>query len=38
MQEKLINGVNFVHETYGPYRSVEELWDGEIWAVLFIVW
>ncbi|KAL9428966.1 hypothetical protein AB3S75_030880 [Citrus x aurantiifolia] len=20
----------FVHETYGPYKSLEELWDGEI--------
>ncbi|XP_022767600.1 NADPH-dependent aldo-keto reductase, chloroplastic-like [Durio zibethinus] len=29
-QERLIKGVFFVHQTYGAYRSVEELWDGEI--------
>ncbi|KAJ0027202.1 hypothetical protein Pint_35333 [Pistacia integerrima] len=27
---KLIRGVSFVHDTYGPYRSLEEFWDGEI--------
>ncbi|OMO97291.1 Aldo/keto reductase [Corchorus olitorius] len=29
-QEKLIRGEAFVHNTYGPYKTIEELWDGEI--------
>ncbi|XP_062005384.1 NADPH-dependent aldo-keto reductase, chloroplastic-like [Rosa rugosa] len=29
-QERLVKGTFFVHDTFGPYRSVEELWDGEI--------
>ncbi|KAL4285339.1 hypothetical protein GQ457_16G023000 [Hibiscus cannabinus] len=29
-QEKLIRGSFFVHPTFGAYRTVEELWDGEI--------
>ncbi|WJX93397.1 NADPH-dependent aldo-keto reductase, chloroplastic [Trifolium repens] len=29
-QTRLLRGYSFVHETYGGYRSVEELWDGEI--------
>ncbi|KAK1271668.1 Aldo-keto reductase family 4 member C9 [Acorus gramineus] len=29
-QERLIAGDFAVHETLSPYRSVEELWDGEI--------
>ncbi|KAI9115905.1 hypothetical protein K1719_012835 [Acacia pycnantha] len=29
-QARLLRGTFFVHETYGAYRSVEELWDGEI--------
>ncbi|KEH20249.1 putative oxidoreductase [Medicago truncatula] len=29
-QARLLRGDIFVHETYGAYRSVEELWDGEI--------
>ncbi|XP_012458612.1 NADPH-dependent aldo-keto reductase, chloroplastic [Gossypium raimondii] len=29
-QERLIKGSVFVHETLGAYRSIEELWDGEI--------
>ncbi|XP_054784336.1 NADPH-dependent aldo-keto reductase, chloroplastic-like isoform X2 [Prosopis cineraria] len=29
-QARLIRGTFFVHETYGSYRSIEELWDGEI--------
>jgi len=29
-QERLSLGAFFVHHTYGPYRSVEELWDGEL--------
>ncbi|KAM7278109.1 hypothetical protein ACFE04_005243 [Oxalis oulophora] len=28
-QEKLVTGSTFVHETFGPYRTIEELWDGE---------
>ncbi|KAK3441214.1 NADPH-dependent aldo-keto reductase, chloroplastic isoform X1 [Eucalyptus grandis] len=29
-QEKLIKGTGFVHETLGAYKTVEELWDGEV--------
>ncbi|XP_043703164.1 NADPH-dependent aldo-keto reductase, chloroplastic-like [Telopea speciosissima] len=29
-QVRLTTGTFFVHETYGAYRTVEELWDGEI--------
>ncbi|KAF8006689.1 hypothetical protein BT93_K0867 [Corymbia citriodora subsp. variegata] len=29
-QVKLIKGTGFVHETLGAYKTVEELWDGEI--------
>ncbi|XP_061339803.1 NADPH-dependent aldo-keto reductase, chloroplastic-like isoform X2 [Gastrolobium bilobum] len=29
-QERLIKGTFAVHETYGAYRSIEELWDGEV--------
>ena len=29
-QERLIRGSGFVHETFGAYRTIEELWDGEI--------
>ncbi|XP_040864054.1 NADPH-dependent aldo-keto reductase, chloroplastic isoform X3 [Glycine max] len=29
-QARLLRGTTFVHETYGAYKSVEELWDGEI--------
>ncbi|KAL4339378.1 hypothetical protein GQ457_08G019770 [Hibiscus cannabinus] len=29
-QEKLIRGSDFAHPTCGAYRTVEELWDGEI--------
>ncbi|CAI0427297.1 unnamed protein product [Linum tenue] len=27
---RLVSGTGFVHETYGAYRSIEELWDGEV--------
>ncbi|KAJ0027201.1 hypothetical protein Pint_35332 [Pistacia integerrima] len=27
---RLIRGTSFSHDTFGVYRSVEELWDGEI--------
>lgn len=30
LQARLLRGASFVHETYGGYRSLEELWDGEI--------
>ncbi|KAK8613133.1 hypothetical protein V6N13_100906 [Hibiscus sabdariffa] len=30
VQERLIRGSGFVHETFGAYRTMEELWDGEI--------
>lgn len=29
-QARLIKGTGFVHETLSTYKSVEELWDGEI--------
>ncbi|XP_022767605.1 aldo-keto reductase family 4 member C10-like isoform X2 [Durio zibethinus] len=29
-QARLLRGTSFVHETFGPYKTVEELWDGEI--------
>ncbi|OMO97285.1 Aldo/keto reductase [Corchorus olitorius] len=29
-QERLIKPVVFVHETYGAYRTLDELWDGEL--------
>ncbi|XP_039016215.1 aldo-keto reductase family 4 member C8-like isoform X2 [Hibiscus syriacus] len=29
-QEKLIRGREFVHPTSGAYKTLEELWDGEI--------
>ncbi|KAJ8899802.1 hypothetical protein K2173_019502 [Erythroxylum novogranatense] len=29
-QARLLRGTGFVHETFGPYRNVEELWDGEV--------
>ncbi|XP_051131955.1 aldo-keto reductase family 4 member C10-like isoform X2 [Andrographis paniculata] len=29
-QERLIKGTAFVHETMGQYKTLQELWDGEI--------
>ncbi|XP_028772981.1 NADPH-dependent aldo-keto reductase, chloroplastic-like [Neltuma alba] len=29
-QERLVKGTWFVHETLGSYRTIEELWDGEL--------
>ncbi|KAL6142168.1 hypothetical protein ACLB2K_060451 [Fragaria x ananassa] len=29
-QERLVKGDFLVHDTFGSYRTVEELWDGEI--------
>ncbi|PKI72217.1 hypothetical protein CRG98_007415, partial [Punica granatum] len=29
-QERPIKGTGFVHETLGYYKSLEELWDGEL--------
>ncbi|KFK36668.1 hypothetical protein AALP_AA4G154400 [Arabis alpina] len=29
-QEKLVRGDDFAHETLGFYKTVDELWDGEI--------
>ncbi|KAJ6300018.1 hypothetical protein OIU76_020919 [Salix suchowensis] len=28
-QERMVRGTVFVHQTYGSYRTVGELWDGE---------
>lgn len=30
MQARLVQGTSFVHETLSPYKTLEELWDGEI--------
>jgi alcohol dehydrogenase (NADP+) len=31
MQERLIKGTGlFLHETFGAYKTIEELWDGEL--------
>ncbi|PON90804.1 Aldo/keto reductase [Trema orientale] len=30
LMARLVRGTTFAHDTYGPYRSVEDLWDGEI--------
>jgi len=32
MQERLIKGTSFTDDTYGPYKNIEELWDGE-WSL-----
>lgn len=29
-QARLLRGTSFVHETLSPYKTLEELWDGEI--------
>ncbi|CAD5325744.1 unnamed protein product [Arabidopsis thaliana] len=29
-QARLVQGTSFVHETLSPYKTLEELWDGEI--------
>lgn len=29
-QARLVRGSSFAHETFGHYKTVEELWDGEI--------
>ncbi|XP_019100484.1 PREDICTED: aldo-keto reductase family 4 member C8 [Camelina sativa] len=29
-QEKLVRAAEFAHETYGVYKTLDELWDGEI--------
>ncbi|XP_047159977.1 NADPH-dependent aldo-keto reductase, chloroplastic-like isoform X1 [Vigna umbellata] len=28
-QDRLIKGTSFTDDTYGPYKNIEELWDGE---------
>jgi len=30
MQDRLIKGTFCTDETYGAYKTVEELWDGEL--------
>jgi len=30
MQERLVTGTTFVHWTYGAYRILDGLWDGEM--------
>ncbi|EXB36724.1 Aldo-keto reductase family 4 member C9 [Morus notabilis] len=27
---RLLRGTSFVHDTYGPYRTLEDFWDGEL--------
>ncbi|KAL5550277.1 hypothetical protein UlMin_000453 [Ulmus minor] len=29
-QARLVRGTSFANDTYGPYKNIEELWDGEI--------
>ncbi|KAK9266432.1 hypothetical protein L1049_021435 [Liquidambar formosana] len=29
-EAKLVTGTPCVHETFGAYKTIEELWDGEI--------
>ncbi|KAF5476122.1 hypothetical protein F2P56_007859 [Juglans regia] len=29
-QERLCKGTAYVHETFGAYKTIEELWDGEL--------
>lgn len=29
-QSRLVKGTSFVSETYGAYKTLEELWDGEV--------
>ncbi|KAK6943011.1 NADP-dependent oxidoreductase domain [Dillenia turbinata] len=29
-QARLLDGIEFVHETMGHYKTIEELWDGEL--------
>ena len=36
MQDRLIKGTAFVDETCGAFKTIEELWDGELWAICFI--
>jgi len=36
LQARLLRGTTFVHETCGAYKTVEELWDGEIWAICYV--
>lgn len=31
VQQRLLRGDFAVHETCSPYKSLEDLWDGEIW-------
>ena len=30
MQVRLLTGAEFIHENYGGYKNLEELWDGEL--------
>ena len=32
VQARLLRGSSFAHETLGHYKTVEELWDGELWS------
>lgn len=29
-KERLVTGTTLVHGTYGAYRTLDELWDGEM--------
>ncbi|XP_009346417.2 aldo-keto reductase family 4 member C10 [Pyrus x bretschneideri] len=29
-QERLVKGTGFVNKEHGPYKTIEELWDGEL--------
>jgi len=30
MQDRLIKGAFFTDENYGAFKTIEELWDGEL--------
>lgn len=32
LQGRIHAAASCVHPTCGPYRTIEELWDGEVWV------
>lgn len=30
VQARLVQGTSFIHETFGGYKTIEQLWDGEV--------
>ena len=37
LQARLLRGTSFAHDTYGSYRTIEDLWDGELWAFMSVL-